>query len=321
MTDTNDTPAGTSVQPANHSAALPADPMVGMIERVVMDPAADLDKLERMLAMRERLDEKSASIAFANALSMARADIPPIIKDAKVDFTTKKGKTNYAYETLAGISKAIDPILAKNGLSYRFRTSQDNGRVMVTCIIQHAAGHFEETSLAGPMDQSGNKNTYQQLGSAVTYLQRYTLKAALGLSAEIDTDAQPMIEPNQEPQVPSQADIDGAIAAIWKCQSIEALKAEFIAIQKHSKALAAHPDVIAAKDKRKADLGPISAEQFQRIKQLAEIAGVDIATICKSEGISHLHDLLAVAFPRIVDLLEKASANKETQRDGSEAPF
>lgn len=171
-------------------AQLPADPMVSMIERVVLNPDVDLDKLERMLAVKERMEAQSARIAFANALSSARAEIPPIIKDATVDFTSNKGRTHYRHETLAGIAKQIDPILSKHGLSYRFRTEQGQGGVKVTCIVQHSHGHCEETSLSGAPDQSGNKNGFQAVGSAVTYLQRYTLKAALGLSAEIDDDAQ-----------------------------------------------------------------------------------------------------------------------------------
>lgn len=168
----------------------PADPMVSMIERLVLNPDADLDKLERMLAMKERMDEQRARISFARALSQARAEIPPIIKDATVDFTSQKGRTHYQHETLAGIAKAIDPILARYGISYRFRTDQGNGGVRVTCIVQHSDGHAEETTLTGAPDQSGSKNGFQAVGSAVTYLQRYTLKAALGLSAEVDDDAQ-----------------------------------------------------------------------------------------------------------------------------------
>ena len=168
----------------------PVDPMVSMIERLILNPDADLDKLERMLAMKERIEAQQAKISFARSLAQARSTIPPIVKDATVDFTSAKGRTNYKHETLAGIAKVIDPILSLHGLSYRFRTDQGNGGVRVTCVIQHGDGHSEETSLVVAPDQSGSKNGFQAVGSAVTYLQRYTLKAALGLSAEVDDDAQ-----------------------------------------------------------------------------------------------------------------------------------
>lgn len=176
------------IEPRSVEPAQIIDPMVSMIERIVLNPDADLDKLERMLALKRDHDRDNARIAFSAALSEARAKIPPIIKDATVDFTSQKGRTHYKHETLAGIAKQIDPILSAHGLSYRFRTDQTNGSVRVTCIIEHAQGHSEETSLSGSPDTSGNKNGFQAVGSAVTYLQRYTLKAALGLSAEIDDD-------------------------------------------------------------------------------------------------------------------------------------
>lgn len=210
-----------SIQP--ESAPLPADPMVSMIERIALDPSADLDKLERMLAMKERMDAQNAKVAFAHALSAARAEMPPIVKDATVDFTSQKGRTHYKHETLAGIAKTIDPILSQNGLSYRFRTDQADGRVVVTCIVSHQDGYSEETSLSGSPDQSGNKNNFQAVGSAVTYLQRYTLKAALGLSAEIDDDGQAAAPRNAQPKFDAKAAAGRIVSRIEKATTLDGL--------------------------------------------------------------------------------------------------
>lgn len=234
-----------------------ADPMVSMIERVVMNPDADLDKLERMLAMKERIDAQNARIEFARALADARALIPPIMKDATVDFTSAKGRTHYKHETLAGIAKVIDPILSQHGLSYRFRTDQGNGGVRVTCIIAHASGHCEETSLACAPDGSGSKNPFQAVGSAVTYLQRYTLKAALGLSAEVDDDAQGAApRPDQGRQQRQQraegpAPAQVAIDSITRADTMDRLQAIWTTLPNHVRADTA---VIEAKDARKDQL-------------------------------------------------------------------
>lgn len=167
-----------------------ADPMVSMIERVVMDPNASIEKLEKMLEMRERLDAQAARKAFDNAISEAKAEIPPILKNRTVDFTSQKGRTNYRHEDLAEIARTVDPILSRFGLSYRFRTAQNGNKVIVTCVLSHREGHAEETSLESDADNSGNKNSIQAVGSAITFLQRYTLKVALGLSATTDDDGQ-----------------------------------------------------------------------------------------------------------------------------------
>lgn len=171
----------------------PADPMVSMIERVVMDPNADLAKLEKMLEMRERLEAQQAKRAFDAAIAAAKGAIPPIYKDGHVNFPGKDGKpaTDFRHETLGGIAKIVDPILGAHGLSYRYKSRQDlqnGGRLEVTCVLSHRDGYSEETTLSGSPDTSGSKNNYQAVGSAATYLQRYTLKLALGLAASNDDD-------------------------------------------------------------------------------------------------------------------------------------
>lgn len=232
-------------------APVVADPMIGMIERVVMSPDANLEKLERMLAMKERMDAQNARIAFSRALSAARAEIPPIIKDATVDFVSAKGRTHYKHETLAGIARVIDPILSAHGLSYRFRTGQDGALVTVACIIAHADGYSEETALSGLPDGSGSKNSFQAVGSAVTYLQRYTLKAALGLSAEVDDDGQ-AASPRSEPKRDFEREVSDAIRAMDRETAMESLAALFTDLNRRSRDVAADHRVIAAKDAAKA---------------------------------------------------------------------
>ena len=99
------------------------------------------------------------------------------------------GETSYQHEDLGEIARVVAPILAKHGLSYRFRTTSEiNQPVSVTCIVSHRAGHTEDNTLVAGADNSGKKNVIQAIGSTITYLQRYTLKAALGLAAATDDD-------------------------------------------------------------------------------------------------------------------------------------
>lgn len=172
------------IEPARSAAMTPME----MLDRAVSN-GASIETLEKLMGLQERWEKNTARKAFDEAMAAARAELPIIIKNREVDFTSAKGRTNYVYEDLASIAKAVDPILARHGLAYRFRTSQDGGSVTVTCVISHRGGYSEENSLSAGRDESGNKNSIQAVGSAVTYLQRYTLKAALGLSATKDDDA------------------------------------------------------------------------------------------------------------------------------------
>lgn len=168
--------------------AVPLTPM-DMLNKAVAN-GADMDVLEKLMALQERWEANLARKAFDNAMASAKAEIPMISKNRVVDFTSTKGRTNYRYEDLAEVAKTVTPILAKYGLSYRFRTtSAVNEPVTVTCIVSHRDGHFEENTLCAGRDDSGNKNSIQAVGSTLTYLQRMTLKAALGLAASNDDDA------------------------------------------------------------------------------------------------------------------------------------
>lgn len=163
--------------------------VLGMIERVARDPAVEMSKMMQLMTWRKEVIADQRRADFDEAMAGAKSEIPVINKNREVDFTSQKGRTHYKYEDLAEIARVVSPILAKYGLSYRYRvTSNLNEPVTVTCIVSHRGGHFEEVTLMGGRDDTGGKNAIQQVASTLTYLQRMTLKAALGLAASDDDD-------------------------------------------------------------------------------------------------------------------------------------
>ena len=156
----------------------PLTPMA-LIERA-MQNGSGMDVIEKFMDMQERWEKNQARKAFDEAIAAAKAKIPPITRNAT-------GHNDKRYADFAAIAKVVDPILSEHGLSYRFRTNQGD-KIAVTCILSHKAGHFEETTLAGPADASGSKNAIQAIGSTLTYLQRYSLVQMLGLAASNDDD-------------------------------------------------------------------------------------------------------------------------------------
>lgn len=185
--------AGQSMVARQDQASVPAPAAItpmAMIDRALAANASP-DTLERLLALQERWEASQARKAFDEAMAAAKAEFAPIITNRRVAFEGKNGKadTNYKFEDMAQIERQIGPILSKQGLSYRFKVEAEIEQpVRVTCIVAHRDGHFEQTTLAAGRDTSGNKNHIQAVGSAVTYLQRYTLKAALGLAVAHDDD-------------------------------------------------------------------------------------------------------------------------------------
>lgn len=161
---------------------LPADPMVSMIERIAMDPNADLSKLERMLEMKEKVDAQSAKAAFDAAFSKASAEFPEIPLNGE----NKHQKTRYAL--LKDILSGVRPILSKHGLALSFSTEVDKDFVTVTAELSHENGHSKRNSIPLPRDTGAGRNAVQAVGSSQTYGQRYTAQAILGLSLGEDTE-------------------------------------------------------------------------------------------------------------------------------------
>ena len=180
---------GTAGRPALPAAPWQREPTAMDLIREALARGTDLETVKELRALAVEMDRWQARKAFDRAMADAKAEIPPIIKNRTVDYASSGGRTSYKHEDLAEIARTVDPILAKHGLSYRFRTtSEPNAPVVVTCIVSHRDGHYEENTLAAGRDDSGKKNAIQQVGSTITYLQRYTLKAALGLAASNDDD-------------------------------------------------------------------------------------------------------------------------------------
>lgn len=161
---------------------LPADPLVSMIERVAIDPNADLSKLERMLEMKEKIDAQSAKAAFDAAFSKASAEFPEIPLNGE----NKHQKTKYAL--LKDILSGVRPILSKHGLALSFSTEVDKDFVTVTAELSHEGGHSKRNSIPLPRDTGAGRNAVQAVGSSQTYGQRYTAQAILGLSLGEDTE-------------------------------------------------------------------------------------------------------------------------------------
>ncbi len=173
----HDTGKAVAVAPATQTALTPMD----MLSRAV-ESGANIEVMEKLMALHERWEANQARKAFDEAIAQAKAEIPPIARNA----TAHNSKR---YADFSAIARTIDPIISKYGLSYRFRSNQTD-RISVTCVISHKHGHSEETTLSGPADTTGNKNAIQAIGSTLTYLQRYSLVQALGLAAATDDDGQ-----------------------------------------------------------------------------------------------------------------------------------
>jgi hypothetical protein len=156
---------------------------------LAIQKGVDINQLEKLLSLKERYDAIQSHKAFLSALSSFQKDVPTIQKKKTVGYKAKNGSlVGYKYAELGEIDEAIKEALAANGLSKRWEIAEEGEKLICTCVISHIDGHTERTSMSSLKDSSGNKNDIQSRASAVTYLQRYTLIGALGLTTASDDD-------------------------------------------------------------------------------------------------------------------------------------
>ncbi len=154
--------------------------ILAVISRVAADPNSDVDKMERLVCMYERIEAKRAEAEFAADLSEMQDALPSI---------GERGNAagRYTYALWEDINAAIKPILKRHGFALSFRTDFSDG-IAVTGVLSHRSGHREETTIKLPADASGNKNAVQAVASSVSYGKRYTAGALLNLTSHGEDD-------------------------------------------------------------------------------------------------------------------------------------
>lgn len=177
-----------------------------MLEKAI-EKGADFEVVEKLYDLVERNQQAQAKKAFHTAMSVFQSCVQMAHKSASASFRTKNGgQMGYSFASLDDVIKVARPALQKSGLSYTFKVKQEAGTVKkwndsakkfmdaattivsVMCTISHGDGHSESCSLTSPLEDSGQKNALQQIGSTVSYLKRYTLCSALGIATSDDLD-------------------------------------------------------------------------------------------------------------------------------------
>jgi len=167
----------TAAPEAGTQNLLPADPMVSMIERVAMDPNVPIERLERMMEMKDKMEAKEAERAFASAFAAMQQEIPVIPERGAIK--NRAGEVQSTYPLWEDVIAGLREPLANHGFSISFDRRKEDGVTYYGCILTHAMGHTRRAEIDLPRDTSGSKNDVQGEGSSVSYGQRYSSKMAV----------------------------------------------------------------------------------------------------------------------------------------------
>jgi hypothetical protein len=157
-----------------------------MIERAVRDPAVDVGKLERLLAIKPRA-------IYASAMAECQAEMEPVRRDCR------NPQTKSRYASYEALDRALRPIYSRHGIALSFSTKPTETPetlMCVTCRVIHRSGHVENHELPIPMSTKGPQGkemmtpTHAAM-SAKTYGKRGLLDMIFNVATtdvEIDDD-------------------------------------------------------------------------------------------------------------------------------------
>lgn len=235
-------------QETSHIIPASDAPMVAMIERIAMDPTIPIDRLEKMLAMKERMEDRArdqtredreyeAKTAYFKAMSACQKELPVVVK-------TKTNKhTNSTYADLAAIEDQAMPVIYDHGFGVSFQPDGYNelGELQIKWEISHACGYVRNGTGAIPVDGAGakggvNKTGTQAFGSTATYGRRYLLCMLFNISTGDDRDGNKVedvggpISEDQVIQLRALIEVSGADTELccekWKIEALPDLPAK-----------------------------------------------------------------------------------------------
>lgn len=170
-------------------SAEPIDVSGGLVEviaRAARDPNVDIDKMERLLEMQERVSARHAKASYYAALAEMQPELPVIEEHGGIK--DRQGNIQSTYALWEDVNEAIRPVLQRHGFALSFKVKRADNEITTTGILSHRDGHAEETELSLPSDTSGSKNAVQAVGSSTSYGKRYTAFALLNITSKGEDD-------------------------------------------------------------------------------------------------------------------------------------
>jgi len=189
---------GMSNIPVSSGALVASEPRASQsseivqILRLAVESKVDVDTIERLTALVERMNASSAATEFNYALAAFQSECPSIPKTSVAKITSARAGVEYGYKyaELDQIAKITRPLLTKHGLSYTWDSDLVDGKVLCTCTLRHVSGHSQTAKFSAPTDTAASMSGPQKNAAALTYARRQALIQVLGLTTtDPDTDA------------------------------------------------------------------------------------------------------------------------------------
>ena len=157
--------------------------MLAVLSQAAQNPAVDVTKLQALLDMQERIENKQARQEFASALVRLQRVMPRVKKNGTVELGSGKG--SYKFATWEDMDKLIRPLMLEQGFTFQFDTERrEGGGAKVIGTLIHEAGHEKTASVDLALDAGPGRNNLQAMGSTISYGKRYCAELLLNIVRE-----------------------------------------------------------------------------------------------------------------------------------------
>mgnify|MGYP001558690161 CR=1 FL=1 len=144
--------------------------------RLAVSGGADLDKLEKLLAIQERWEANEARKVFAHSFANVQKDIQAVLK-TKINL-----QTHSKYADLGNVIESSKPVYTKEGFSIIFYEGDTSlpEHVRIYADVLHSVGHKETFHFDVPLDGKGiqgnaNMTKIHGKASSIAYGRRYLM--------------------------------------------------------------------------------------------------------------------------------------------------
>jgi len=162
------------------------DRYLSVVERLAADPNVDIEKLQKIIDMKNREEDRSAEQAFNADMVAAQSEIKVAVKNKKNE------QTRSEYADLSSLIISAKPIYTKYGFALSFYPGESpEGYIRVTVDIMHRDGHSKTRHYDSPIDLTGiagkvNKTKIHAEASSFTYGRRYLTASTFNIPTADD---------------------------------------------------------------------------------------------------------------------------------------
>lgn len=211
-------PRDEALAPAASTATL-----LQVIQHAAANPAVDIDKMERLMAMHERMTTREAEAAWNDAMAACQKEVRQVAPDAY------NGQTKSRYATYSALDAVLRPVYSRHGFAISYDTDASPVEECIRVMAIVMRGGFSRTyKIDMPRDGKGAKGgdvmtKTHATGAGMQYGMRYLLKAIFNIAiGDLDNDG-------NAPKGGAEPDPEGKVA-LEACGSLASLQTAWKAL-------------------------------------------------------------------------------------------